>query len=156
MKDKTQDVYEKAVNIAIDYINNHLYDSLSVKVVSEAAGISGFHFHRIFKALIGENIGEYITRLRLEDIAQQLRMKRTSLSDIAFTTGYASKHTLSKAFKRHFGISPSVYRNQNINMSHFQQDNKDRNILDIKPEIKQIEQKRVVYIRIIDLYFYWR
>lgn len=152
MKEETLNVYEKAVNIAIDYINDHLYDSLSIKVISEQAAISGFHFHRIFKVIVGENIGEYITRLRLEDIAQKLRMTKTSLSDIALVTGYASKHALSKAFKRQFNMSPSAYRNLPKNMCHFQKDGKARKEIVLNPQIKNILPKKIIYVRIIDPY----
>ncbi|MFR0677748.1 helix-turn-helix domain-containing protein [Dysgonomonas mossii] len=72
MKETTQSEYDKAVNNVVDYINGHLFEVPDIKRLSEIANISEYHFHRIFKAIIGENIGEYINRLRLEYIAEHL------------------------------------------------------------------------------------
>jgi AraC family transcriptional regulator len=150
MKRETLDEYEKAINRVVDYINRHLYDSPGLKELAEIANMSEFHFHRIFKTVIGENVGEYISRIRLEDIAQRLRMSKTGLQDIAERTGYGTKHALSKAFKKHFGIAPSIYRKQPKNTMLFFK--KERTLLDIIPEIRHIDEKKVVYIRIMDWY----
>ncbi|MFV0419262.1 MAG: GyrI-like domain-containing protein [Dysgonomonas sp.] len=152
MKQTTQNEYDKAVNKVVDYINRHLFESPDVKKLSEIANISEFHFHRIFKAIIGENIGEYINRLRLEYIAEHLQMTRHTLDEIATKTGYANKYALSKAFKKHFGMSPSVFRNQPTDSVHnfFAEDS--RKTIALEPVIKRIAQKKLVYIRIIDWY----
>ncbi|MDU1890414.1 MAG: AraC family transcriptional regulator [Dysgonomonas sp.] len=152
MKETTLNEYEKAVNKVVDYINQHLFDSPDIKKLSEIANLSEFHFHRIFKTIIGENIGEYISRLRLEYIAERLQMSDYSLEDIAIRTGYATKHALSKAFKKHFGVSPSVFRAQPKDSRYnFFEENK-REIMPLIPEIRIVEAKKVVYIRIIDWY----
>lgn len=150
MKTDTRNDYEKAVNRVIDYINGYLYSMPSIKELSEVANISEYHFHRIFKTIIGENIGEYINRIRLEDIAQRLRAKEYSLQQIAETTGYGTKHALSKAFKKHFGISPSEYCKQPKNIELFFK--QERVSYTMVPEIKDIAEKQIVYIRIIDRY----
>lgn len=150
MKTDTRNTYEKAVNRVIDYINGYLYSMPSIKELSEVANISEYHFHRIFKTIIGENIGEYINRIRLEDIAQRLRAKEYSLQQIAETTGYGTKHALSKAFKKHFGISPSEYCKQPKNIELFFK--QARVSYTMVPEIRDIAEKQIVYIRIIDRY----
>ncbi len=151
MRETTQNEYEKAVNRVIDYINHHLFETPSIRKLSEVANISGFHFHRIFKTIIGENIGEYMNRIRLEYIAERLQMSNINLEDLAERTGYATKHALSKAFKKHFGMSPSVFRKQDIDpFNFFGKD--ERKIIDVVPEVKQIKTKKIVYIRIIDWY----
>lgn len=151
MKETTRDEYNKAVNRVVEYINEHLYDTPGIKELSDIAGISGFHFHRIFKAIIGENTGEYINRLRLENIAQRLRLTKESLEEIALRTGYGTKHALSKAFKKHFGIAPSVYRSLPQNVSLFVRDVKPA-IPPLEPIIINRERKKIAYIRIIDWY----
>lgn len=129
----------------------HLYNVPTTRELAGIANISAFHLHRIFKSIIGENIGEFINRLRLEDIALRLLMKDVTLEDIAFKTGYATKHALSRAFKNHFGVSPSIYRTQSKNLHPFF-GNEKRVTLDLVPEIKKIASKTIVYIRIIDVY----
>ncbi|WP_165043162.1 GyrI-like domain-containing protein [Dysgonomonas sp. ZJ709] len=151
MRERTINEYERAVNKVVDYINKHLYDSPDLKQLSEVANISEFHFHRIFKTIIGENIGEYVARLRLEDIAQRLRMSSDTLDKIALEKGYGTKNALSKAFKKHFGVSPSVYRILPQNNSFFFRDDERKEIL-LNPEVRIVDAKRIVYIRIIDWY----
>jgi len=151
MKESTQNDYEKAVNRVIDYINHHLFEMPSIKTLAEVANISGFHFHRIFKMIIGENIGEYINRIRLEYIAERLQMSNRNIEDIASTTGYGNKHALSKAFKKYFGLSPSAFRKQEKDpFNFFGKD--ERKTMELAPEIKKIDSKKIVYIRIIDWY----
>jgi len=151
MKESTLNDYEKAVNRVIDYINHHLFETPGIKTLAEVANISGFHLHRIFKMIIGENIGEYINRIRLEYIAERLQMSKLTLDEIAIRTGYGTKHALSKAFKKHFGISPSAFRKQELDSFNFFGKD-EREIIDLAPEIKNIESKKIVYIRIIDWY----
>lgn len=152
MKQTTQNEYEKAVNKVVDYINQHLFESPDVKKLSEIANISEFHFHRIFKAIIGENVGEYINRLRLEYIAEHLQMTNCTLEEVAVKTGYGTKYALSKAFKKHFGLSPSVFRSQPKDNIHNFFTGDSRKVIPLEPVIRRIASKKLVYIRIIDWY----
>jgi len=63
-----------------------------------------------FRLVIGESPMRYLTRYRLARAADRLRTSGESLVDIALQTGYASDVALSKAFKRHFGVSPGAFR----------------------------------------------
>lgn len=150
MRETTQSSYEKAINRVVDYINKHLFESPDIKELAEIANISEYHFHRIFKIIIGENVGEFINRLRLEYIAQCLQTTTLNLSELAIKTGYGTKYALSKAFKKHFGVSPSIYRNQKNEINLFNK-NKLKTIT-LTPDIKEIPPKEIVYIRIIDWY----
>lgn len=151
MKEATRSEYDKAVNKVVDYINLHLFDNPDVKHLSEIANISEYHFHRIFKVVIGENIGEYINRLRLEYIAESLQMTHYSLDEIALKTGYGTKNSLSKAFKNYFGMSPSAFRLQEKDPYNFF-GRRERSVVKLVPQIRTILAKKIVYVRIIDWY----
>ncbi len=71
---------------------------------------SFFHFRKVFRNVTGENIGTYIQRLRLEYIAHLLIATGQSIEEIGMQTNYQTKFSLAKAFKKHFGISMSAYR----------------------------------------------
>ena len=58
--------YVERVNRAIDHIVRNLAQPLSLEEVSEAACFSPFHFHRVFKALLGETLNQFVKRQRLE------------------------------------------------------------------------------------------
>lgn len=151
MRETTISEYEKAVNRVIDYINQNLFNTPGIREIADVANISGFHFHRIFKTIIGENIGEYITRIRLEYIALRLLTSKDSLADIALWTGYGTKHSLSKAFKKHFGVPPSIFRLQPKHTEPFF-GSTERETMFLAPRLVHLAPKTIVYIRIIDTY----
>ena len=151
MKEITHNEYHKSINKAIDFINSYLKDSVDLKTLASIANISEFHFHRIFKAFIGESLGAYITRLRLENVAQKLQITNDTLTEIAEKTGYQTQHSLSKAFKKHFGITPSAFRNIEIYFSSQSAKTKYEPI-ELEPEINEIKKKELVYISIIAKY----
>lgn len=135
MKPITNSEYNKSINLAVDYINQHLHESIDLITIAKIANISEYHFHRIFKAYIGETIGAYTSRLRLEKAAQKLQTTRQTLTEIAEKTGYQSQYSLSKAFKNHFGISPTAFRNlETYFTERF-----------VKPEHKAIELNPKIY-----------
>ena len=151
MKVDTNSEYHKAISQSIDYINSHLSESIDLKKVAGIANISEFHFHRIFKAYIGETVGAYISRLRLENAAQKLQITNFTLTEIAEKTGYQSQFSLSKAFKKHFGVTPSAFKNiQTYFSSQFSKT--EHEPLELHPNIVNIESKNLVYIRIIAKY----
>lgn len=148
----TENEYHKAVNKAVEYINKHLSETIDLETLANVANLSPFHFHRIFRSIIGENTGEFIQRLRLEHIAMLLQTTEMNLEDIAERTGYQTKQALSKAFKKHFGLPPSTYRNQSEYQSKRFKKTPSHIKASLQPSIKQVESKNYIYIRIIDVY----
>lgn len=151
MKESTNNHYNKSLNKSIDFINKNLGKTISIQLLSEIAGISEYHFHRIFKAFIGESLGSFIQRLKMEYAAQKLHYSNLSLEDIALETGYENQQSLSRAFKNYFGINPSAFRNIE---SYFGSKIKDKENLyiDLNPRIEEIEQIELIYVRIIAKY----
>lgn len=109
---KTHAEYIRRINMALEYIEQHLEQTISLDDVASASCFSAYHFHRIFHAMLGETVNEYISRKRLEH-AIRLLMYRPGLSitDIAEAGGFSSGANFSRAFKLYFGISPSAIRN---------------------------------------------
>jgi AraC-like DNA-binding protein len=85
-------------------INTHL--SFGITELSEYVCMSYYHLTDIFVKLRNASLGSYITTKNLERAAQLCCYTRLNLSDVAEKTGFATKHSLSKAFTNHFGISP--------------------------------------------------
>lgn len=143
--ESTHKEYFKAINRAVDYINEHLNQPINLYDLAGVVNISEFHFHRIFKALVGESPGEYIQRLRLEKAIFKLQTTKLTLTEIAEQIGYQSPHALSKAFKKRFGTSPSVFRAQPSDLSF---PINEPEFLLIEPEIKEINPKKVMTFQI--------
>ena len=151
MKNITYNDYVQRINKVVAYINNHLDETLDLKKIANEAALSDFHFHRIFKALKGEAIGGYITRLRLEATARLLRYTALTIEEIAFNIGYETPASLSKAFKKQYGISPTEYRtNKDTYIMKKEIINPD---LALKtPKIVTLEPKNLIYVALTGAY----
>lgn len=151
MKNITYNDYVQRINKVVAYINNHLDETLDLKTLANEAALSDFHFHRIFKALKGEAIGGYITRLRLEATARLLRYTALTIEEIAFNIGYETPASLSKAFKKQHGISPTEYRtNKDTYIMKKEIINLD---LALKaPKIVTLEPKNLIYVALTGAY----
>ena len=151
MKNITYNDYVQRINKVVAYINNHLDETLDLKTLANEAALSDFHFHRIFKALKNEAIGGYITRLRLEATARLLRYTALTIEEIAFNIGYETPASLSKAFKKQYGISPTEYRtNKDTYIMKKEIINPD---LALKtPKIVTLEPKNLIYVALTGAY----
>jgi AraC family transcriptional regulator len=101
--------YERIDEVKL-YIREHLDESLSQEVLAAVAGFSVSHFHRIFTACAGENVASYVRRVRLQRAGRKLRMGAVDIAEVALAAGYDTHAAFSKAFKQHFGLSPSEFR----------------------------------------------
>lgn len=110
MKPSTeQDYYERIVRTLV-YIQRHLDEELELENLASVAAFSRFHFHRVFRGLVGESVKEYVRRLRLERAAQALKHTDTTVTDIALAAGFDTHESFTRAFGIMFGVPPSGYR----------------------------------------------
>ena len=108
----TRNEYLKRINIVVEYINSNLDSQLDLNKLAEISNLSPYHFHRVTKAILGEPIGNFITRTRIETSAKLIRYTKLSIEEIAYCVGYDIPSSLSKAFKKFYNISPKEYRNK--------------------------------------------
>lgn len=102
--------YVERVNRAIDHVLENLASPLKLEDVAQAACFSPFHFHRIFRSLIGETLGQFVKRQRLERALYLMsHAPSRSLTDIALDCGFASSSHFSRSFKERFGLPPSAF-----------------------------------------------
>jgi AraC family transcriptional regulator len=102
--------YVERVNLAIDHVVRHLTRPLRLDEVSRAAQLSPFHFHRVFQALVGVTLAEFVKRLRLDKaLFKMAHSPRASLTTIALACGFASSSDFSRCFKQRFGVPPSRF-----------------------------------------------
>jgi len=110
MKTETEQIYRERMLEVLLHIQSHLDEPLSLDALAEIACFSPFHFHRIFKGLVGESVKEHVRRLRLERAAQRLQVGEDSILAIALDAGYESHESFTRAFQKMFGGAPSVFR----------------------------------------------
>ena len=113
IKQPTALAYRKRVCRAMNFISRNLERDLSLEEIADAASFSMFHFHRIFKAVVGETVAGYTRRLRLELAANRLLSRRQDdITAIAMACGFSSSQNFAKAFRQHFSMTPSAYRHR--------------------------------------------
>lgn len=103
------DYYER-INQIQQYIRTHLDEPLDRDALARLAGFSLPHFHRLFTAHVGESIGAYVRRARMERAAQRLLADEANITWLALDAGYETHSAFSKAFKQYFGVSPTEFR----------------------------------------------
>ncbi len=159
--DDQKNLYIQRVNAVLDHIATHLTAELSLRSLADIAGFSEFHFHRVFKAIVGETVNQCVWRVRVEHGAVLLRSKPgLRVSDAAAACGFTSLAGFSRAFKTRFGVSPAgwdrVSRLQNEPQSG---DNTAHHITALPAvantftvKFRQMPAQRLAYIRIHDAY----
>lgn len=151
IKSSTREEYLRRVNVVVDYINNHLDEELDLLMLAQKSNLSTYHFHRIMKAFLGETLGAYILRVRLETAARLLRYSDLAIEQIAYSIGYEVPSSLSKSFKQFYNITPQEYRNN----KYYQimkpiQINPDLNLK--SPKVIELPTKKAIYIHFTGAY----
>jgi AraC-like DNA-binding protein/ligand-binding sensor protein len=101
-----------ALRKAENFILENFTRKISLKEISNVAGLSPPYFSTIFKEEMGENLSKYLNRLRVEKASHLLLETDMSLSEIAACCCFEDQSWFSKKFKAYTGISPGKYRNQ--------------------------------------------
>jgi AraC family transcriptional regulator len=102
--------YYKRIQSAIDFIEKNLQEDLKITNISSEACFSAFHFQRLFQAISGFSVHEYIRKRRLSEAAILLRETNWNILEIAISFGYGSQEAFSRAFEAYFEVSPAIYR----------------------------------------------
>jgi AraC family transcriptional regulator len=89
-----------------DFIERHIAEPISLRMLAQAAGYSPWHAARIFKEMTGKNPFEYIRELRLSRAAVKLRDGDPRIIDVALDFVFESHEGFTRAFSKQFGISP--------------------------------------------------
>ncbi|MFF2588388.1 effector binding domain-containing protein [Peribacillus butanolivorans] len=100
----------ESIQKAINYMEEHLLDDLTIESISRQANASAFHFQRTFTILTDISVGEYVRRRRLALAAQEISRTNCKIIDLAYKYGYDTPEAFSKAFRRQHGVSPSEAR----------------------------------------------
>ncbi len=103
--------YIARINRVIDYVTDNLDRELSLDTLAGVANFSPFHFHRIFRALVGETLNSFVQRLRVERAATQLTSNpRKSITEIALDCGFSGSASFARSFRERFGMNASRWR----------------------------------------------
>jgi AraC family transcriptional regulator len=93
-----------------DHLAEHLDDALDLEALARVACFSPYHFHRVYRALLGETVNDTVRRLRLSRAAIDLLDRKLSIERTACRAGYASQAAFTRAFRAEYGEPPARYR----------------------------------------------
>ncbi|WP_425451476.1 helix-turn-helix domain-containing protein [Sphaerisporangium album] len=95
---------------AMEYIERHLDQQIEVAELARIAVTSEYHFRRLFSALAGIPLSEYVRRRRLTVAGAQVLAGEETLLDVAVCYGYSSGEAFARAFRAVHGIGPGEAR----------------------------------------------
>jgi AraC-like DNA-binding protein/ligand-binding sensor protein len=98
---------------AESYIRENYTRKVRLKEVADVSGLSAPYFSTVFKEEMGENLSNYLNRLRVDRAAKLLLETDLTLSEIAGSCGFEDQSWFSKIFKSYTGVSPGKYRDNN-------------------------------------------
>lgn len=107
--------YISRINRVMDFIGRNLDQELDLETLASVACFSPSHFHRLFAAMTGETLGGFIRRIRLERAAGYLSGGSDfTITETAMRCGFTSSSAFARAFKGHFGMSASDWREKEL------------------------------------------
>ena len=93
---------------ALDYVEEHITEPIDFEETAKSAYSSSFHFQRVFSAICGYSLGDYIRFRRLSLAGSELASTNKKVIDVALKYGYDSPESFSRAFTRFHGVTPSA------------------------------------------------
>ncbi|MCP3061588.1 helix-turn-helix domain-containing protein [Myxococcus sp. K38C18041901] len=100
----------RSVARVLRYLESHVAEDCSLETLASIAGLTRFHFLRVFRAVTGQTPRQLVIATRLRLAANLLRASRTRVTDIALESGFGDLSHFTMSFTRAFGISPRAYR----------------------------------------------
>jgi AraC family transcriptional regulator len=160
MKPATEQDYHQRIVRTLVYIQEHLDEPLDLEQAAGVAAFSSFHFHRIFRGLVGETPKEYIRRLRLERAAGSLKRLDVPILEIALAAGFETHESFTRGFGDMFGISPSAYRSAHKPLPESESGTHLGDVSGYHPpaydpppvEVKELPPMRLVFLRHVGTY----
>lgn len=135
----------RSIYNTINFIENNYNKQISIQELENVSCYSYRNIQRIFKYTCNETIGEYQTRLKLENAYKLILYSKDNLSSIAYNVGFESLSSFSKAFKKHFGFPPKQAKSDKVLLLKNFAIKATPIETQIKPEIIFIPEKKVYY-----------
>lgn len=146
--------YLNQIQRAVDYFEDNLTGKVTIGEIAQVAGMSQWHFQRIFRAITGDTVKEYIRKRRLSYAATELRMKsEVKILDLALDCQFDSQESFSRAFKKLFALTPKQMKTSKSDLNIIGKIRIDRKYLEhinkditMNPKITEREDIKLVGI----------
>jgi AraC-like DNA-binding protein len=94
------------------WIEDHLDRDIALPELADRSGYSVWHMQSVFRATTGIAVGRYIRERKLTEAVYRLRNTEHRIIDIALDYGFNSQSQFTTLFKKYFGITPQMCRNE--------------------------------------------
>ena len=108
MKPETLNQYGQRLEPVLRWLASHPDADPDLYRLADLACLSPYHFHRVYRALMGETVNATVQRIRMHRAAVALGRSEASLREVAQRAGYESDAAFNRAFGATFGISPGA------------------------------------------------
>lgn len=125
---------------SINYIESNLKSNIELEQISKVAGYSLPHFYRVFSAIVGCPVKEYVRKRRLSNAMFDIVTSKKSITEIAFEYGFESHEAFTRSFKLAYGAPPSRFRKAQVEPALYEKinllsKNNEDGVIILKPEI---------------------
>ncbi|MBW4474891.1 MAG: AraC family transcriptional regulator [Stenomitos rutilans HA7619-LM2] len=118
LQPKTQSLVERLpgqrLQLVLDYIHSYLDQPVQLAELAAVAGLSQYHFCRLFKQTIGVAPYQYVLQQRMEKAKELLHQGKYTIAEVSLLVGCADQSRFTKHFKRHFGVTPRAVLNKKL------------------------------------------
>lgn len=110
MADETQNARHAVINEIRKFIDHNLMQDVSLQAIADHVFMHPVYVSKIYKLDTGDNLSDYVNRIRMDKAAYLLKNSQEKIYEIAAKLGYQRPHSFNHAFKRHYGVTPQEYR----------------------------------------------
>ena len=110
LSNRTDETQIKSIRNAIKYLENHYQEQINLTDLANYAGLSPYHFSRVFKKHMNCSPYQYLISYRINNAKKLLHNTNLTVQEIAFTIGFNSVSHFITLFKKHTNLSPKKYR----------------------------------------------
>lgn len=112
--------YIELINKSLDYMEDNITKNISLENISREVNLSAYHFERLFNIIVGKSFKQYILGRKLTLAADKLQNSSDKIIGVALDFGFEYPEVFSRAFKKQFGVPPTIYRSGNYKIKKVQ------------------------------------
>ncbi|MBQ0733168.1 GyrI-like domain-containing protein [Aquimarina celericrescens] len=156
MPKHSNDSYFNRISKAISFIEENLKSELTLDSIAQQAYYSKYHFSRVFTAITGETVGDYVRKRRVSESAHELILTKQPIIEIAERYQFDSQQSYTRAFTSVFEISPAKYRKKGHRLVPFDRytlspsdfDRLQKDFTTATPHIINAQERKLVGLKI--------
>ncbi len=137
--------YEERMQRVVAHVYAHLDEPLDLMTLADIAGMSAFHWHRVFQSMYGESLAGTVKRLRLHRAAGVLANSSLPVEQVALSAGYPNVSSFTRIFKSTYGMPPARYREHGAHAS-FKIERHASDVEDKAVFVRQLPTMRVIAV----------